>query len=115
MSATMDQVREISERIEQRTGYRVYQYTSMPTPTQARIVFSDVTVTRESDALAHMLAVEAAVEAGEWQHWVCRNCPATFYAEADRDKHEREEGDDVRRSMDATLPRWAEVLRRLGE
>lgn len=86
---TMARVRALSDRIEQRTGYRAYHYTSAPTPTSLRYVFGDEVVHTPGKAYAKILGIREAIEAGRWDHWNCRRCgESLFPTEAERDEHE---------------------------
>jgi hypothetical protein len=88
MSPIMERVRNINERIEARTGHRPFAYYYIPAPGQRRIVFPDETLHSEEAALAKILGVQERIDAGTWDHWNCRTCPAMFNTEADRDDHE---------------------------
>ena len=95
IEAVARELRARSAALEERTGYRVFQYLSMPTPTQTRFVFSDYTELSAGGARAYMSGVEASVQAGTWDRWNCRHasgCPWGFRTEAERDAHESDEG-----------------------
>lgn len=87
----MAQVRAMSAQVEARTGYQAFLFSSHPTPTSARYVFSHgPAMLSEAEALARMAEIVAQVASGAWDHWNCRSgcCPWSFGTEAERDAHE---------------------------